>query len=131
MRNGGAAYRDEDRIRHMLKAVHRIKGQLGGLTRDSLHDDDNVTDVIVYHIQIIGEAANNLSDDFCRTHSEIDFKGWAGMRHRLVHDYAEIDYDIVWDAVSTDLPVLEKQLSALVKTFPEEPKIPANLEQFL
>ena len=75
MRSGGASYRDEERVRHMLKAAHRIQGQLGGLTRDSLHDDDNTTDVIVY--QIIGEAANNVSDDFCLLHPEIDFRGWA------------------------------------------------------
>lgn len=45
MRSGGADYRDEDRIRHMLKALRRIKDQLDGLTRASLRDGDNVTDV--------------------------------------------------------------------------------------
>ena len=131
MRNGGASYRDEDRLMHMMRAIGRIKEQLDGLERSMMREGDNRTELIIYNLQVLGEAANNVSDDACAAHPEIDFKGWAGLRHRLVHDYANIDLDIVWNAVKHELPDLESALKPIVDVMPEEPRLPDNIDEFL
>ncbi|MBR4259088.1 MAG: DUF86 domain-containing protein [Kiritimatiellae bacterium] len=131
MRAGGADYRDEARLEHMMRAVGRIKAQLDGLERAMLAEGDDRTELIIYNIQVLGEAANNVSEEMCVKHPEVDFKGWASMRHRLVHDYANIDLNIVWNAVCDDLPKLEMALKPIVDAFPKVPDAPENLGEFL
>ena len=131
MRSGGADYRDEARLEHMMRAVDRIRAQLGGLERANLAEGDDRTELIIYNIQVLGEAANNVSDEMCAKHPEIDFQGWASMRHRLVHDYANIDLNIVWNAICYDLPKLEKALRPIVDALPEIQGMPDNINDFL
>jgi len=129
MRRGGADYRDDARPEHMFRSIKRIQSHLPSITHDSLHEGDDATEIILYNIQMIGEDANNISDALCAAHPEIDFAGWAGIRHRLMHDYANIDFDIVWDALITDLPKLEAALKPMVDALPKE-VLPANLSDF-
>ena len=131
MRSGGADYRDEARLEHMMRAVGRIRAQLDGLERAMLAEGDDRTELIIYNMQVIGEAANNVSEEMCAKHPEIDFKGWASMRHRLVHDYANIDLNIVWNAVSDDLPRLETALKPVVEAFSKVQDAPDNIGEFL
>ena len=131
MRGGGADYRDEARLEHMMRAVGRIRAQLDGLDRTMLAEGDDRTELIIYNMQVLGEAANNVSDEMCVKHPEIDFKGWASMRHRLVHDYANIDLNIVWNAVCDDLPRLEKALKPVVDAFSKVQDAPDNIGEFL
>ena len=131
MRGGGADYRDEARLEHMMHAAKRIRAQLDGLDRSMLAEGDDRTELIIYNMQVLGEAANNVSDEMCAKHPEVDFKGWAGMRHRLVHDYANIDLNIVWNALADDLPKLEMALKPIVDALPQSPGVPENLNDFL
>ena len=131
MRSRAANYRDEDRLAHMMRAIGRIKEQLDGLERSMMREGDNRTELIIYNLQVLGEAANNISDAACAAYPEIDFKGWAGLRHRLVHDSANIDLDIVWNAAKNDMPVLESALKPIVDAMPKEPELPDNIEDFM
>ena len=131
MRSGGADYRDEARLEHMMRAVGRIRAQLDGLERAMLAEGDDRTELIIYNMQVLGEAANNVSEEMCAKHPEIDFKGWASMRHRLVHDYANIDLNIVWNAVCDDLPKLEKALKPVVEALSKVQDAPDNIGEFL
>ena len=131
MRSGGADYRDEARLEHMMRAVGRIRAQLDGLDRTMLAEGDDRMELIIYNMQVLGEAANNVSEEMCVKHPEIDFKGWASMRHRLVHDYANIDLNIVWNAVCDDLPKLEKALKPVVEALSKVQDAPDNIGEFL
>ena len=114
-----------------MRAAGRIRAQLDGLERSMLAEGDDRTELIIYNIQVLGEAANNVSEGMCAKHPEVDFKGWASMRHRLVHDYANIDLNIVWNAVCDDLPKLERALKPIVDALPIEPALPPNLSDVL
>ena len=131
MKNGGVDYRDEARLEHMMRGVVRVNELKAGLERSMLREGDNQTELILYNLQIIGEAANNVSKEVCEQHPEIDFSGWAGLRHKLVHDYANIDFDIVWNAICSDLPILESALKPLVDALPKVPELPDNIGTFL
>ena len=129
MRNGGANYRDESRLEHMMRAVMRIKAQLPRLSRATLSEGDDATEIVLYNLQMIGEDANNMSNETCQSYSAIDFKGWSGLRHRLIHDYANIDFDVVWNVIRDDLPQLEGALKPIVDALPKE-ELPANIGEF-
>ena len=73
---------------------------------------------LVHLVQVIGEAARQVSREFADTHPEVPWANIIGMRHKLVHDYLGVDEDIVWQAVTADLPTLVGVLEPLVPPAP-------------
>lgn len=65
-------------------------------------------------LEIIGEAANRTSPEFRAAHPDIPWRLMTDMRNRLIHGYAEVDLDTVWDVVSNHLPPLVTALSTIV-----------------
>ena len=70
---------------------------------------------ILYHIQLIGEAANGISERFRETHTKIPWKKIISMRHLLVHQYFGIDLDEVWNTAQKDLPELRKEIAHILE----------------
>jgi len=68
----------------------------------------------LHHIQILGEAAARLSDEFQEKYPDIPWFKIIGMRNILVHDYFGIDIEAVWSVVENDLPVLYDQIRRLL-----------------
>ncbi len=79
--------------------------------------DENLRLALAHLIQIIGEAARHVSDEARRKHPEIPWTAIIGMRHKVVHDYLEVDEDIVWDVVTADLPPIVTVLERIVSPF--------------
>jgi uncharacterized protein with HEPN domain len=69
---------------------------------------------LTHLIQVIGEAARMVSKDFVDRNPDIPWKSIVGMRHKVVHDYLNVDEDVVWDTVIEELPHLIRQLEKLV-----------------
>ena len=70
---------------------------------------------VLYHLQIVGEAANAVSVEFRQEHKEIPWKKIVAMRNLLVHQYFGIDLQEVWDTVQNDLPPLKKEIGYLLQ----------------
>lgn len=70
-------------------------------------------DAIVRNIEVIGEATKRLSDDFKAKHAEVPWKQMAGMRDKVVHEYADIDWEEVWIVATEDINHLRKVLEEL------------------
>jgi len=75
-------------------------------------------------MQIIGEAARNVSSEFKQAHPEVPWPAIVGMRHRLVHEYFRVAVDKVWEVVRNDLPGLVALIEPLVP--PDEPRAREN-----
>ena len=84
-----------------------------GRTHEEFTRDDALKLAITHLLQIIGEAARRVSPDLRQAHPEIPWSAAIGMRHRVVHDYFSVDYDIVWATATQDLPPLVRSLEAL------------------
>ena len=69
---------------------------------------------VVRSLEIVGEAANQLTSDFKNKNPEIDWRTIIGMRNRLIHAYFDIDYQVVWKTVKEDLPSFIEQLKILL-----------------
>lgn len=130
MRIVGENYRDETRLEHMLEALVRIQATAAKVTRDQLFLDDVVTRALMYDFTVLGEAANNVSEAYCQEHPELDWKGISGFRHKLVHDYAGVDYGILWDSIVVDVPDLLPKVRRLVEAI-EKDTPPTNIGEFL
>jgi uncharacterized protein with HEPN domain len=71
--------------------------------------------MLAHLVQMIGEAARRVSTSVRAAHPEIPWADIVGMRSKIVHDYMNVDEDIVWEVVTRDLPTL---VSALEKLTP-------------
>jgi uncharacterized protein with HEPN domain len=80
-------------------------------------DSDRLLELgLVRLIEIIGEAAAKVTDDFRSAHPQIPWPQIVAMRNRLVHGYDEIDLDVLWDTVGDDLPPLAAELEKLLES---------------
>ena len=81
------------------------------------YDDDRTLRLALAHlIQIIGEAARRVSPECRETRPEIPWKAVMGMRHKVVHNYFEVDEELVWKTVVEDLPALISELERFLKS---------------
>ena len=108
-------WRDDACVLDMLIAARKIRTFTDGVTLDRFLRDELMQHGIMRLIEILGEAARHLSDDFKANHPEIPWRQITGMRDRVVHDYLDVDYDLVWDVVTIHLPELIPALAQLVE----------------
>lgn len=108
-----STHNDSDYLLHILEAINKIEYYLGNLTHDQFIVDEKTTDAVIRQFMVLGEAVSRISDDFREKYSEIPWHLATGMRNRLVHDYLEVDVEVVWETATKDLPQLKKQLSLI------------------
>ena len=102
------------RIRHMLTAAKEAIEFAGDKTRKGLEKDRLHLLAIIKSIEIIGEAASKVSETFKTENSNIPWNDIISMRNRLIHVYFDVNLDIVWQTVKTDLPDLIKALEKII-----------------
>ena len=101
---------DAVRLRHMLDAARRAIDFMQGRAKSDLESDEQLSLAVVRLLEILGEAAKNVSEDLRKGYPDIPWRQIAGTRDRLIHGYFDVDLDIVWQIISTDLPPLVAQL---------------------
>ncbi|MBC7813252.1 MAG: DUF86 domain-containing protein [Burkholderiales bacterium] len=107
--------RDETLLRDMLDAARRATRFIEGQSRAALEDNDMLLGyAVVRAVEIVGEAASKVSPETRAALSQIRWKEIIGMRNRIVHDYLNVDYNIVWGVVSKDLPPLIDKLEKFI-----------------
>ena len=106
--------RDKSRLEHILQAIERIRRYTKGKTFDDFIADDMMYYAVVKNIEIIGEASNMLTEEFRNAHPDAPWKLVNGMRNYIVHEYFQVDNNVVWDVITGDLPLLEKQIIAYI-----------------
>lgn len=102
------------RLRHMLDAARKAVEFAGNCSRADLDKDEKLTLSIVRLLEILGEAAKNVSDQCKQGYPSIQWRQIAGTRDRLIHGYFDVDLNIVWKIVSDDLPPLVAQLAQIL-----------------
>ncbi len=102
--------RDRERLEHILAAICRVSRYTKGKTYEDLLSDDMMYYAVVKNIEIMGEAANMLTQEFQTAHPETPWKMVKGMRNYIVHEYFQIDSAVVWDVVSKELSTLQQQI---------------------
>lgn len=101
-------------VGHMLEMVRKAVDKMRRKRRGDFDDDENLRLALAHLIQIVGEAANRVSPAYRAAHPDIPWTEIIGMRHKIVHDYLGVDYDIVWEVVTVDLPLLVRDLERIV-----------------
>jgi len=96
-----------------LEAISRIERHTIG-RMDAFDTDELIQNWVTSHIQVIGEAANHVTEGLRSRHPEVPWPKIIGMRHILVHSYFEMDLEAVRGVVTRDLSSLKTQISAIL-----------------
>ena len=104
----------EVRLRHMLDYAREAVALARGKSRSDLDADRVLNLALVQLVTMIGEAANRVSRDKQARYSEIPWPLIVSTRNRLIHGYDIVDFDILWQTVTEDLPPLIIALEKIV-----------------
>ena len=105
---------DRERLLDLREAIERIEKYASG-GRSALEQDELIQTWVIYHLQIIGEAARALSTELRSRYSDVPWSQIIGMRNILAHRYFGIDVDIVWSVVEHDLPELKSRIELILQ----------------
>lgn len=76
-----------------------------------LESDAMYQAAVLRKLEIVGEVAKRLSEGFKAKHSSISWKGWAGLRDRLIHGYDDVNLKIIFNVITEEIPRLAKELA--------------------
>lgn len=107
--------RDADYLLDILQAAKLANEFAAGKSFEEFCADFQCHFAAVRAIEIIGEAANRISEVTRQEHPELPWRQMISMRNRLIHGYDDLDLDIVWDTIRNDIPPLINLLEPLVQ----------------
>ena len=94
-------------LQHVLRCIARIE-EYAADGRESFFSSPLIQDGVIRNLQTLAESGQRLSEAIKDTHPEVDWKGLAGFRNVLVHDYLGVDLGLVYRAVEHDVPRLKR-----------------------
>jgi uncharacterized protein with HEPN domain len=104
---------DQVYLEHILDAIGKIENFVTGTSKFDFERNVMIQDAIIRNIEIIGEATKKITTQFKESHHEIPWQDMAGMRDKLIHDYLDVDLDVVWKTVEVDLPLLKEMINKI------------------
>jgi uncharacterized protein with HEPN domain len=107
--------RDVTYLGDILDSIQRIEAYTKGVSKDSFLENLMMQDALMRQIEIIGEASNNISNDFREKFSTLPWSQMRAIRNKIVHDYRGINLHIIWETVQNDLPALKKQIRRILE----------------
>lgn len=104
---------DREFVSDIQEAIRRVMDYTSGMTYEAFLADTKTQDAVVRNLEIIGEAAKNLSENIRAKRADIPWKGMTGIRDKLIHHYFGVNLDIVWQVATADLPQLTDSLTTM------------------
>jgi uncharacterized protein with HEPN domain len=96
----------DDALRDILEGASKAQKFVKGMTQEDFVKDEKTVFAVIRALEIVGEAARRVPDDFRAKHVGVPWRSMTGMRDKLIHDYFGVSLDVVWKTVHEDLPAL-------------------------
>lgn len=105
--------RDDIRLLDIEEFINRIELYTKNLDYEQFMQDIKTQDAVVRNLEIIGEAAKNMTAEFVQKHSHIAWSVIGRLRDKLIHHYSGINFDVVWEIIQNDIPKLKKEIATI------------------
>ena len=105
---------EKEYIKHILDEINYLIDSSSEIAEERFMRDATLQRAYTRSLEVIGEAVKGLPEEFRSKYPDMDWKGMAGMRDRLIHHYFGVDYEIVWDVVKNEAPRLKAQLQEIL-----------------
>lgn len=106
---------DKARLQHIYDAILEIESYIKNSSYDTFQSNSMMQFATVKQLEIIGEAANHLTDRFKKLYNEISWREIIGLRNVLIHEYFGVDTKIIWDIIETDIVLLKSQVKEIIE----------------
>jgi uncharacterized protein with HEPN domain len=103
------------RVHHMLDHAREVVELTRGRSRADLDKDRLLNLALVRLVEIIGEAAAGIPEEFRARYPHVPWRQTVGIRNRLIHGYDTVNFDILWTIINEDLPTLINQLETIAQ----------------
>lgn len=100
-------------LQHIIESIGIIEKHLAGISMDNFLQNVTVQDAVVRRIEIIGEAIKNLPINFREQYPNVNWRGKAGMRDMVVHEYFGVDLNLVWKTTQ-ELSNFKQEISKIL-----------------
>lgn len=104
------------RLVDMLETAERVVRHMEGVDVPTFIADENLRDAVIYRLQIIGEAAYHISEEFKDRHPQVEWYKIQGLRHKIVHDYDTLDDETIHHIAVDYVPPLVEQLKKILES---------------
>jgi len=99
----------------ILDRINNIEMFLDGYDFKRFENDIKTVDAVIRNVEVIGEAANNLTSDFRSANPQIEWRKIIDTRNRIIHGYASVDLEIIWGITQNDLDHLQAELEKMLE----------------
>lgn len=107
-------------LQDILAATRKIEAITAATTEEGFLADEVLPAAVLHHLTVLGEAINRLSPDLRGRHPEVPWQQIVAVRHRIVHAYFDLDWQILWNAAMEDIPQLREKVTRILEMeFPE------------
>ena len=110
--------KDNAYLKDILNAAQAIRRFIAGVSKEEFIANEEKYEAVNRKFEIIGEAARRLSPEGRSQFPQIPWEMASAMRNILIHDYDEVNLNVVWDTAQNDLPRLIPQVEAYLATQP-------------
>jgi len=104
---------------HIIEAIDTIQQYIGKTSFLSFKEDQKTQDAVVCQLEIIGEASSKLEENFIKTYTGIPWRDIKDFRNKLIHDYWQLDFDLIWNVATKETVSLQKQLLKILSKIKE------------
>lgn len=104
-------------LHHILDELEFLLSASKTTNLDDFLKDEKSKRAYARSFEIIGEASKNIPETIKELYPLIEWKSMARMRDRLIHHYFGVDYELVWNIVCENIPVLKAQLKKILQDF--------------
>ena len=105
---------DKSRLQHISDAIIEIESYIKNVSYEDFQTNSMMQFASIKQLEIIGEAASQLTEHFRKLYKEIEWREIIGLRNILIHEYFGIDIKIVWDILQKDLPKFKIQVKEII-----------------
>ena len=102
-------------IKYILESIQMIKQYTENVSQEEFLKTEQLQDAIIRRLEVIGEAAKKMPDDFRKQYSNVPWRKMAAMRDVMAHDYMTLSMDVIWLTVVNDILPLESEIAEIIK----------------
>ncbi len=111
--------RSELYLKDLIDSMDQVMAYVDGMTFNEFEKDKMRIDAVLRNIQIIGEAARNISQEIKEKYPDIPWRRMIGLRNIVVQDYFGVDLEMIWRISTVNIPETQPQLEMIVENFKE------------
>lgn len=104
-----------DYIQDIHDAIRDIKNFVKDFDYTKFENDQKTINAVIRSLEVIGEASKNIPDDIKKKYPKTPWRGLAGMRDKLIHEYFGVDTEILWQVASEEITEIEISMNQLVQ----------------